>query len=169
MLAYPEFTHDVAAQIDAFRAAHEPDRARMVAPHVTLVFALPDVEERTLSKWRDVTASTPAFSVSFAKARPEFDPHEGTHKLFLDCDAGSDELSRLHIALNEAAGASVVPSYQPHMTVATNRDADRIAALDLSELPPLPFYGQVKQLVAERLEDGMLTTLAQLPLGHAAS
>ena len=45
-LAYPVFDPSTARAIDAFRTAHEPERARLVAPHVTLVFGLTSISAR---------------------------------------------------------------------------------------------------------------------------
>ena len=59
VLAYPVFEPMSAERINAFRAKHEPDRAKLVPPHVTLVFGVADEHLKTVSTLVDsVSAKT---------------------------------------------------------------------------------------------------------------
>ncbi|MEM1302645.1 MAG: 2'-5' RNA ligase family protein, partial [Pseudomonadota bacterium] len=100
VLAYPVFDPETAERLHAFRVRHEPDRAKLVAPHITLVFGVADAHLGALSDLLDtVSAQAQPVQVIFDRYVIEFDPFEGKHKLFLLCGAGSQRITALHTGL----------------------------------------------------------------------
>ena len=57
VLAYPVFEPNSAERICAFRAEHEPERANLVPPHITLVFGAAKEHLQTISGLVDMASS----------------------------------------------------------------------------------------------------------------
>lgn len=100
VLAYPAFAPHIADRINAFRTQHEPKRAKLVPPHITLVFGVADAYLQIVSDLLDVaTGQVNAFPVGFGSSIIEFDSFEKKHKLFLLCDEGRERIAVLQAAL----------------------------------------------------------------------
>ena len=168
VLAYPTFTPSQARSIDRFRARHEPERARLVGPHVTLVFVLPSLDACALCEATiRAVSGTAAIPVAFDRFVLEHDPFENAHKIFLLASTGGDALTALHRRLYHEAG-QVPPGaahvYRPHMTVATHPARDALESLDASEIGGLPIRARVEAVDVVRVADGQLETLMSVPL-----
>ena len=84
VLAYPRFEERLAAMIARFRAAHEPERAELVPPHVTLVFGSDPANRESISAACHAVADrTPELDVEFGGFEVSYDPFERRHKLML--------------------------------------------------------------------------------------
>ena len=100
VLTYPVFDDVAAKNISRFRARHEPERARLVPPHITLVFGVSSVGSADLIVLaeRAVQGLGP-FAVEFPDFRTVHDPSEKADKLMLNVTRGADALFQLHEAL----------------------------------------------------------------------
>lgn len=147
VLIYPIFDPTTAERIARFRSAHEPERARLVPPHITLVFGLDSQHAPILAKRCRVLADqNSAFSVTLTKSEIVFDPFEKAHKLFLICTAGSERLTALHDRLYQGALRMCLDPdhpFRPHMTVATQRTRQGVESIDPQDLGPLPITARI--------------------------
>lgn len=168
VLAYPIFEPKAAARIGVFRGKHEPERARLVPPHITLVFGVTDGHLKTVSDLLDkVSCQTKAFSVFFERSVIEFDPFEKKHKLFLLCGEGRETITDLHNRLYTGAHRSQLSfeqPFDPHMTLASYDEREEADQIDVSALGDLPIKAQLTALELVRLENGCLTALKTVPL-----
>ncbi len=173
VLAYPDIAPAPAQRIDQFRRAHEPDRAKLVPPHITLVFGVQGQHQAVvLRRCHEVARSSAPFAIEFSRCDVVYDPFEKTYKLFLMCALGKDALTDLHNRLYDGPHRAELNTdipYQPHMTVATNPDRAAIERLDLGDLGPLPIAGTIRALEVVALRDGKLRALDTVPLGRASA
>ncbi|RKT34723.1 2'-5' RNA ligase superfamily protein [Roseovarius halotolerans] len=171
VLAYPQFEPSVAERIRRFRTENEPSRAKLVPPHVTLVFGLMNIHPHEfLAHCETIAGRSSQFEVSFVSEEITHDPFEKTHKLLLVSSTGSSQLAALHDQLYEgvqkAERKDDIP-YRPHMTVATNTDRTIIKNLDTSSLGGFPLLGTIRALEVVKLENGRLHHLRTIPFGKS--
>ena len=170
VLAYPKFDPPAALQIDRFRSKNEPDRAKLVSPHITLMFGAKHVDRNRFSKLcANICGQISKFSVAFSTSKPVYDPFEKVHKLVLLCDKGGDILVELHNRLNAGScgfDAGTEISYRPHMTIATNTDHAIIEDLDVADFGLLPLSGLISELNVVELVGGQLSTIETFELGR---
>lgn len=164
VLAFPEFAPQVAQKIDKFRARHEPDRAQLVDPHVTLVFGVAVHHKECLKNLcATIAQDTHAFRVSFDRFEARYDPFEQKHKIFLICGDGAQTVTALHKDLYDGPHQSELYQdhpYEPHMTVATHPDRAHIDGLDKTDIQQeLPITGTIRAIELVELSNGALTTL----------
>ncbi|MGL4237968.1 2'-5' RNA ligase family protein [Tabrizicola sp.] len=168
MLAYPEFEPDAAERIDQFRSAHEPERAKVVPPHVTLMFGSRSAPpSEIISRCKSLAEQVSEFEVGLTTVEIVHDPFEKAHKLFLICTEGRRTLISLHEQLYDGphrAELSPDHPYRPHMTVATNRRREVIELLDLAELGTFPIRGMIRALEVVDFTDGTLRPLQAILL-----
>ena len=89
VLANPVFDTSSAERIASFRAKHEPQRAKLVPPHITLVFGVANNNLQTVSGLVEVISQQfSAFPISFDRHVTEYDPFEKKYKILLLCCAG---------------------------------------------------------------------------------
>ncbi len=166
VLAYPRFAPDLLDRIQSFRQRHEPARAALVRPHVTLVFGLRDVDQSSFCAMsRRAVAGVGRFRVTFQGANLRFDPHAQDYKLMLTCIRGDATLSALHRRLYDGPHRSQFDArqpYQPHMTVGTNTQKAALASAGAAWSEPLS--GQISALEVVRLADNRLTTCCTIAL-----
>jgi 2'-5' RNA ligase len=168
VLAYPEFEPSVAGNIARFRHAHEPERAKLVEPHVTLVFGLRGVRpQEFVASCEKVAVGVPEIEVDFAATEIVHDPFEETYKLFLLNTTGRDDLTALHERLYDGPQRSelhpVIP-FRPHMTVATHSDRAIIERLDAAAIGAFPIAGKIRALEIVELVERTLVRLRTIPL-----
>lgn len=171
VLAYPQFEPSVGERIRRFRTENEPARAKLVPPHVTLVFGLMNIRPHEFLKHCKVVADRSSqFQVSFVSEEITHGPFEKTHKLLLVSSPGSSQLAALHDQLQEgvqrAERKDDIP-YHPHMTVATNPDRTIIERLETSSLGGFPLLGTIRALEVVKLENGGLHHLRTIPFGKS--
>ena len=168
VLAYPELERRSAERVSTFRATHEPERARLVPPHVTLVFGVANEYLGEVTGLVDtVSHQIEAFPILFDDCVIEFDPFEKTYKLFLLCGEGSEQISALHNQLYQGRHRSELSSahpFKPHMTIATYKELADLEKVDFSAIGELPIRGNLSAMALVQLEDGCLTTLKTAPL-----
>lgn len=169
VLAYPEFAPSTADALATFRAAHEPQRARLVPPHVTLVFGLRNFSAEAMAdQCRRIASEARPFKVTFADGEFIHDPLENTHKIALPCVMGADELTMLHERLYDGPQRielnPTIP-YRPHMTIATNSERSVLETISTAVLGPFPLAAQITQLELVQVADGTLSNLSSFPLG----
>jgi 2'-5' RNA ligase len=168
VLAYPKFEPLVADRIERFRNAHEPERALLVPPHITLVFGLSTANAAEMLDLCAKTAREVApLDITFSHGEPSYDPFERTHKLFLMCDTGKDAIISLHRRLYDGPHRSELSAdtpYQPHMTIASHSDPACIAALNKDDIGPFPIPGRLQSLNVVKVANEQLTTLQCIPL-----
>ncbi|GGB27457.1 2'-5' RNA ligase family protein [Allosediminivita pacifica] len=167
VLAYPQFEPSVAERIRRFRTENEPARAKLVLPHVTLVFRLMNINPHEFQEHCEAVASRSSqFEVSFVSEEIAHDPFEQTYKLLLVSSSGSSQLAALHEQLYEGAQRAEqkedIP-YRPHMTVATNPDRTLVERLETSSLGGFPLLGTIRALEVLKLENGSLHHLRTIP------
>jgi 2'-5' RNA ligase len=168
VLAYPRFEPRVARNIAAFRSAHEPERAILVDPHITLVFGVRIAEPGAFAAFCQRAASRAReIPVEFSGSEIGYDPFEKTHKLFLVSSVGTDDLLALHERLYDGPHRRTLHpgiSFKPHMTVASNRDQSIIERLDVMEIGSFPIAGRICALEVVELADNKLHLLQSIPL-----
>ena len=169
VLAYPEFEPNSARQIDHFRSCHEPERAKLVPPHITLVFELKDVDPRDiLTLCERMAGNAPRLAIEFASSEVVYDPFEHRHKLLLLCGQGGDALISLHNQIYDGLHrVELKPeiAYHPHVTVATHVDRTIIERLDIAEIGTFPISATINSLEVVELTHGNLNSLASVPFG----
>jgi len=167
VLAYPVFEPNSAERIDAFRAKHEPEWAKLVPPHITLVFGVAERHLQAVSGLIDMVSSqTKAFPVVFASSVVEFDPFEKKHKLYLLCGDGGEHLTILHERLYQGEHRLELSSehpFQPHLTIASYDKRADVEQIDVSVIGDLPIRTNLSALELVRLDSGQLTTLRTVP------
>ena len=169
VLAVPQFEPNVAVKIDRFRSVYEPERAKLVPPHVTLVFGLRDVRPQDLLAHCEAMARPlPQLAVDFTVSEVVYDPFEDVHKLCLLSAGGAQALTHLHHQLYDGPHRSQFNadiSYRPHMTVATHKDRATVERLDVAELGVFPISGTIKAIEVFELVENALRSLGSIPLG----
>ncbi len=167
VLAYPEFDPTCANRIHDFRAKHEPHRAKLVPPHLTLVFGakierLPVITEIAEA----VSRQTQTFPITLDDYTIEFDPFEQKHKIFLLCGEGRRDVTALHEQLytgDHRAKFSATHPFRPHMTVATSDTSAQIERINVSDAGPLPLHATLRALEVVQLSNGELSLIKTLP------
>jgi 2'-5' RNA ligase len=163
---------DALDRIEAFRRVHEPERAKLVPAHITLVFGVTSVSaDELMTLASEAVADTGPFAVSLAHAETFEDPASGEHKLILMVDRGADRLTQLHERLY--AGMVVTERraaipFRPHITVATSRCRDVICAAHLEVGQVLPVHGCIETLSVVALRAGAITPIADLRFGRGS-
>ena len=169
VLAYPEFEPGLAESINRFRTAREPERAKLVPAHITLVFGLRKAQsQKFLIFCEDVAKHALELSVELTASEIVYDPYEKTHKLFLLSSTGSRALTALHKQLYNGphrAELNLDISYRPHMTVATHEDRTIIEQLDVGTIGTLPLCGTISALQVVKHMDNRLHRLRTIKLG----
>lgn len=170
VLAYPEFDPTCANRIHDFRAKHEPHRAKLVPPHLTLVFGVKSKHLQIITELADaVSCQTQAFQITFDDYSIEFDPFEQKHKILLLCGKGRRNVTALHNQLYDGghrAEFSASHPFRPHMTVATCDTSAQIEQINVSDAGPLPFHATLKALEVVQLSNGALSTIKKLPFSR---
>jgi hypothetical protein len=168
VLAYPEFEPSVAGNIARFRQTHEPEKAKLVRPHVTLVFGLRGVRQlEFVASCEKVAEGVPAIAVDFDSTEIVHDPFEKTFKLFFLNSKGRDALKALHERLYDGPRRSELHPdipFRPHMTVATHSDRAIIERLDASEIGAFPISGIIRALEVVQQVQETLVRLRTIPL-----
>ena len=168
VLAYPEFEPVVADSIARFRVAHEPERAKRVRPHITLMFGLRSAHPlEFVAVCEQVAERSPKIAVEFASSEVVYDPFEKTHKLFLMVSAGKGELIALHERLYEGPHRSELAfdaPYRPHMTIATHRHRAIVEKLEVADIGPFPVHGTIEALEVVELANNTLHSLGTITL-----
>ena len=167
VLCYPKLSPADAEAIEAFRRQHEPARAKMVRPHVTLVFGVTSVSVGALAKLA-ATIATKTAPFDFAINGMEVEAHEkGDHNLFLKVGDGADKFMALYRALyaGPLAAERGDIEFSPHVTIATNADLSAVvmAAKEAKHLTAIG--GRIDTLDVVTLNGGVLNSIASLPLG----
>jgi 2'-5' RNA ligase len=170
VLAYPSFMPNVAESIDRFRSEHEPERARLVPPHVTLVFGLKNADpvEFTMFCTRVAEGVTEIY-VEFVASECSYDPFEKAYKLLLLSASGSMDVTALHKQLYDGPHRSELHPeipYRPHMTVATHQDRRVIDGLDVEVIGSFPLCGRINALEVIEVAGGALNSLRTIPLAR---
>lgn len=168
VLAYPVFERPIAESIARFRRRHEPERARLVPAHVTLVFGTgtarpPDV----IAQCQEAAEAVAEIDVEFTEGQIVYDPFEKTYKLSLLSAAGTDALIRLHERLHAGSlRAELRPDipYRPHMTVATHEDRAAIERVDAAAIGRFPISGKIGSLDVVKRAGDTLNSLKTIPL-----
>ena len=167
VLAYPEFDPSCAGQICGFRAKHEPQRAKLVPPHITLVFGVKSEHLQTITELVEATSSqTQEFPVAFDDHAIEFDPFEEKYKIFLLCGDGSCRVNALHNQLYEGKHRAELCSahpFRPHMTIATYDKRADIEQVDISDAGGLPVYAKLRALEIVQFTNDELSALKTVP------
>ncbi|NIA71400.1 2'-5' RNA ligase family protein [Pelagibius litoralis] len=168
VLTYPKFEIHTTQVLDQFRAQNEPERAKLVAPHLTLMFGVKGVEpQEIVTLCRDVVEAMPQFQVTLDRFEMDYDSIEKTHKIYLLCGKGREQVIALHEALYQAKYRSQLRlgiPYQPHMTVATNKDQSALKATKLSSLGELPIAGTIEKIDVVAVRSGKLRSLETVTL-----
>ncbi|WP_162409803.1 2'-5' RNA ligase family protein [Acuticoccus sediminis] len=164
VLAFPKFAETMARSIDRFRALHEPERARLVGPHVTLVFALSEADaDGVCDSCGRAAAQTPPMDIAFDHVEIGDDPYEKTHKIFMLCSTGSGALVALHRRLYRGLHREGDAEYRPHMTIATNAARERLEHLDPASIGAFPVRAVVDAIDVVQITGGALETVRTIP------
>ncbi|HUJ85311.1 MAG TPA: 2'-5' RNA ligase family protein [Burkholderiales bacterium] len=132
-ICIPRFPEEAAFWLQALRARHDPKYARLVPPHVTLVFptdALPPARfvAHVISSVRAVKSG----QVEFLWAREFADEGAHEHLVYLLPGIGADMFLQLHAKLYSGpldARARCASAYLPHITLGRFSSADAAAAV----------------------------------------
>ncbi|MAM77094.1 2'-5' RNA ligase family protein [uncultured Tistrella sp.] len=171
VLCLPRFAAADADRIDAFRRRHEPARATLVPPHLTLVFgaamACRPALETALAA---VAATEPAFDLTLGDPHTHLDDRRREYAFYLRALDGTGPLARLHAALHDGPGLPTRrpdTSFDPHLTLTGAPGADPVtaaAAAFAADAWPLPVRGHVDAVEIVQLLEGRLDRLTRVPL-----
>ena len=168
VLAYPLFDRRVSEALAAFRGLHEPARAQLVAPHVTLVFGVRNSSSEEISNiCRRVAATTSVFSTKFSTSELSYDPFEKTHKISLLCAEGANLITSLHEKLYEGPHHDELHPdipYRPHMTVGANADRSQLKNANTASIGHFPIKAEINSLSVLQLADGKLNAISSIGL-----
>ena len=168
VLTYPVLAKPDDERIEAYRRTYEPERARLVRAHITLVFGVRTIETNDLaSRVAAFVTKKPAFQVMFDRAEETESPG-GLHNVFLLAGQGALALENMHQELYAGSlGSELLPNlpFRAHMTVATAASADFIqpATTDVPKLG-LPIRGVINALNVVSMENGTLTDIGRFQL-----
>ena len=169
VIAVPRLAPSVQEVLAHFRAVYEPERARLVAPHVTLVFGMAGFDPASFADFcRHAVVGHKSFPVAFEGHEISFDPVERLHKLALLCSDGKGSVISLHQALYAGEHRSQLRddiAYRPHMTIAAHGSASALSDIDTSDIFGTPIHGVIDSLEVVQLSDGVLHSIARIPLG----
>ena len=168
IVAFPRIeTGDAWARVLSVRERHDP-LARLVPPHLTLVFPFEDqVSNEVLElEVRDALRALAPFRVVLRGITA----HEGEY-LFLNVRRGNDAVVELHDALYRgvlAAHRSRLHTFVPHLTVGRVATADLAAALDASgDEDGVEIVGGIDRVsLYEIAPDGARSVVFEAPLGE---
>lgn len=168
VIAIPKLAASVQEALAHFRALHEPERARLVAPHITLVFGVTGYAPHPFADFcRHAVGGQRSFPVEFEGHEITFDPVERVHKLTLLCSRGGDSAISLHRALYAGDHRSQLRPdipYRPHITIAANADASALRAIDPSAICDLPIRSVIDSVEVVQLAAGDLRNVASISL-----
>jgi 2'-5' RNA ligase len=120
VVAFPALADSDAGRVDALRAAHDPNAAR-IAAHFTLVFPDAAIGEAALLQRVEAAAQKTA-PIAVTLKRVMVHQEGAEFYLYLVPEQGYDALRSLHERLNPGSAAA----FTPHVTV--GRFADRAQA-----------------------------------------
>ncbi|MDJ0823073.1 MAG: 2'-5' RNA ligase family protein [Paracoccaceae bacterium] len=168
VLAYPTFDDAVTRRLNAFRTAHEPERAKLVRPHVTLVFGVRSVlPSDFIAFCTSQIGNMVTIPVTFDNAKIAHDPYDKAYKMMLSVSKGRAALTDLHKRLYDGPHRqefdNTIP-YQPHMTVATNPNRAALDLIDISAIGTFPIQGTIREIEIVALQDGSLERLQGIAL-----
>ena len=151
LVHYPEINTE---RIDLLRMKYDP-QADLIAPHVTLIFPLPETidEPALISHIEGVLLSWKSFPIRLAKLEKSFDDC-----LFLTPTEGADELTSLHDELYTGMLAAYKNSdipYVPHVTLGVFTAGPSIfqEALELARQLKLDYGSVVNRLCLVGLDN----------------
>ncbi|MEM7253220.1 MAG: 2'-5' RNA ligase family protein [Pseudomonadota bacterium] len=168
-LCYPTFSPEDGRLVEQFRRTFEPDRARLVGAHVTLVFGTGLVAPPELSRLvRRAIGTIPRFSTTLARVATDEDPISGSFKLYLVPSDGQAQFRSMYRRLHAGRLArDVRPNtpFAPHITIATSRiEADIAQARVEARALPLPMAATIDSVVIASLRDHILSEVDTIPL-----
>ncbi len=167
VVAYPRWTLDDAAWIEALRALHDPQAHRLAA-HATLFFPAAVAAADLVAAAREIARTHVPFELAFDRAVAQRDPDAS--RVFLVPSRGAAELVALHDALYGGALRAHLRMdlpYVPHVTIAARSDHDVCASL-VGELEARGVRAEAPVAavdVLEVLESGGIAPIATIPLG----
>lgn len=168
VLAYPNFNEQVTCRLDDFRCIHEPERAKLVAPHVTLVFGVPQkLAEDVVHISRQVANITSPFSLEFLNHEISYDSFEEVHKISLGCSKGANFLISMHEKFYQGPlqdELHVDIPYRPHMTIGANANISKLENVDISTIGSFPIKAEIKSLNVVELSGNKLHTINSIKL-----
>lgn len=168
-LCLPQFSPDASAWIEGLRLAHVPDQAKLLGPHVTLVFPTAAVTESAfISHVSAVAAPVGRAAVCFRSALPYREPDLEVSYVFFVPDEGFGWLTRLHERLHSGPLRSELDSrrpYVPHITVGKlNSFAQARALSERLNSTPFEFSGRVNSVDLVRVESAHIERFHSVPL-----
>ena len=169
VLAYPKFQPRDLAAVEQFRSAFEPQRARMVRAHVTLVFGVTSIDEVSLAEVTLFAArAVKCFNICFSKRQTVFDPLDRLHRVFLLPSVGHDVVASIYQMLHRGVLSSqkrFETGFEPHMTIATTDDVARAeAATTKAEEIKLPIWGTIDELTVVKRNGDHLKVVSRASL-----
>ena len=168
VVSYPDIAPTNLALIQSFRAEHDPQYS-LVEPHFTLVFSVPDFDERRFVEHVRQQAKgfqTVPFSLKCAEVVKAMRGEESY--VFLVPDLGYSDIVRLHDRLYEGDLAHYLRldhPYKPHVTLAAkdNPQASRELA-DQINSDDFTIEGTIRNLDVISLMRDSVTTLERIQL-----
>jgi len=168
VLAYPKLEAKISRSLAAFRQTHEPERAQLVAPHITLVFGVRKSSPEEIAAICDQVASkTSAISTEFSKSEICYDPFEKVHKISLLCTKGAKQLTALHRDLYEGPHSDEFDTdipFRPHMTVGANSNLSELEDVSLASIGTLPITAEIDSLSVVQIANRELQTICSVKL-----
>ena len=170
VIAYPRMAAADLAWIQAIRARHDERYFQLVAPHLTLVFAVGGMAQDVLVEHvrRQVAAVKPLSFVARCAIVVEDDSKRFSH-VFLVPDEGLSEIVRLHDRLYTGVLAPSLRldiTFIPHLGVGNATDARACKALaDELNAQDFRLSGLIDTLDVVCYEHNKVETVAQIALG----
>jgi len=170
VLAYPKFEKHVLRRLDDFRRVHEPERAKLVVPHLTLVFGVKQkFTEDVVGLCEELAGVTSPISLAFSRSEISYDTFENVHKLSLVCNKGAELITALHEKLYQGPHQSERHpdiAYRPHMTVGTNFDVSKLENVDVTTIGQFPIKAEFNHLSVVQLIGKDLRAIAPFQMAQ---
>jgi 2'-5' RNA ligase len=172
VVSYPVLTEADRLWIEAIRARHDPQAARLPA-HFTLVFPSAGTNDLVREVAFVAATSAPiAFRLDAVRAVRDLVAGAGAHVMLVAARGGA-QIAALHDRLYRGvlrAGRRVDVPFVPHVTVGASADYDRCAAVAAAVgTEQRPIEGRLERLDIVDLDGPAVTTIRSLALTGSAT
>lgn len=171
VLCLPRFAAADTDRIDAFRRRHEPARATLVPPHLTLVFGAAMACRPALETALAALAATePAFDLTLGDPHTHLDDGRREYAFYLRALDGRGPLTRLHAALHDGPGLPTRrpdTPFDPHLTLTGALEAEPVtaaAAAFAADAWPLPVRGRMEAIRLVGIDGFQMNEVAKYEL-----
>ncbi len=169
VIAYPDLDKADYDWIQEYRKNYDPRYFNIVDPHVTLVFAVHDIEEKVfIDEATKQLESVEAFDFAIRVATINLDDSGDFYHEFLVPDSGYSNIVKLHDKLYSGLLAGHLRydiDFIPHIGIGNDEDvAVSKTRVDDLNLKSVSIDGRIFSVDIVEYKDGVITTLKKVQL-----